>query len=315
MKLNDIASRRLLPQMQNGEPEDRLNWMCQAFDVFVKSTDERKIALSAPVSLAAIEALTDEELQQLYTEFGLATYYPDLPRHSRNQMLFDQIKYYRKLGTTDAVYALLRYIFGDNPISLTIVDNLAFDQDGILTDESLLNLYDVYVNVENPTLGAFELSRIFANLNKFGRNSQKLRGIQLQYANDNEATCELTAVTDGDIAEIFVENDEVCPYTPMPVGDIHVGYLSREGQGTMFTGTQWMRNSDGSWQEIPGYNDLYVQLGNACTTFLSMKDTNGNELGVSTLYVSTVDGTGNLQVGTSQAFNDVETITYQINWQ
>lgn len=315
MKLNDIASRRLLPQMQNGEPEERLNWMCQAFDVFVKSTDERKIALSAPVSLSAIAALTDGELQQMYAEFGLATYYPDLPRHSRNQMLFDQIKYYRKLGTTDAVYALLRYIFGDNPISLTIVDNLAFDQDGILTDESLLNLYDVYVNVENPTLGAFELSRIFANLNKFGRNSQKLRGLQLQYTNDNEASCELTALTDGDIAEIFVENDEVCPYTPMPVGDIRVGYLAREGQGTTFTGLQWMRNADGSWQEIQGYNDLYNAIGDACTTFISMKNSSGVELGVSTLSVSTVDGTGNLQVRTSGSFSDVETITYQINWQ
>lgn len=315
MKLNDIASRRLLPQMQNGEPEERLNWMCQAFDVFVKSTDERKIALSAPVSLSAIAALTDGELQQMYAEFGLATYYPDLPRHSRDQMMFDQIKYYRKLGTTDAVYALLRYIFGDNPISLTIVDNLAFDAEGVLVDESLLDMYDVYVNISNPTLGEFELSRIFANLNKFGRNSQKLRGLVLQYINDSEIQCEATAAVYGDACEIFVENDAICPYTPPPSGDQYTGYLRSQGATTNFSGTEWMRNADGTWQEIPGFHDLFIAIGNACVTFISMLDGNGVELGVGDLYVNTVDGTGNLQVGTQQTYYDVEKIIYQINWQ
>lgn len=313
MRLKDLDTTQILPQTR--EQTDRLQWVCNAFDLFVKAVDARRIALDAPLTLASIQALTEAELQAYYKELDLATYYPDIPRASRDLMLYKEILYYRKLGTYDAVYALLEYIFGENPIHLTLKDNLAFDENGVLTDEALLDLYDAEVGIANPTLGEFELSRIFANLTKFGRTSQKLRGIVLSFDNDNAASCPVTAVTQGDLCEIYIKNDVIIPYDPPPSGDQYVGYLQRQGQGILFNGQQWMRNADGSWQEIPGYHDLYQSIGNACTTFISMKDSNGVELGVSTLSVSTVDGTGNLQVMTSQPFNDVETITYQINWQ
>lgn len=315
MRLNDVKSIKLLPSTRG--LADRIAWTTEAFDAFVKSTDARRFALSAPLSLSSIQALSDAELQEYFNELGLATYYPDIPRSARENMLFNEIVYYRKLGTVDAVQAMIQYIFGENPIELTITDNLAFDENGVLTDESLLNLYDAAVSVQNPVLSDFELSRIFANLTKFGRDSQKLRGIVLNFENDNAASCPVTAVTQGQggLYEMFIENDVIIPYTPPPSGDQYVGYLQRQGQGILFNGQQWMRNADGSWQEIPGYHDLYQSIGNACTTFISMKDINGVELGVSTLSVSTVDGSGNLQVTTSQPFYDVETITYQINWQ
>lgn len=315
MRLSNIKSLDLLPQTTG--IADRLQWVCDAFDIFIKDAGVRRLALAAPLTLESIQALTDEELQEYYKELNLATYYPDIPRDSRERFLYEEIVQYRKLGTVSAIQALLQYIFGHNPISLTIIDNLAFDEDGVLTDESLLNLYDAYINIDNPTLSNFELSRIFSNITKFGRTSQKLRGIVLNFENDNAASCPVTAVTQGQggLYEMFIENSVIIPYTPQPSGDQRVGYLQKQGQGVLFNSMQWMRNSDGSWQEIPGYHDLYQAIGNASTTFISMKDINGVELGVSTLSVSTVDETGNLQVSTSSPFNDVESITYQINWQ
>jgi len=185
MRLNNIKSTQLLPQQSSNQGEasieERLEWICSAFDTFVKSIDARRLALAAPYALEAIKKLTDEELQQYFREFDLATYYPDLPRASREMMLYEQLKNFRILGTKAAIQAMIQYLFGDNPISLEIMDNLAFDENGVLVNESLLNLYDAVVTIENPTLDKFQLSRIFANLTKFNRSSQKLRGISLRY--------------------------------------------------------------------------------------------------------------------------------------
>lgn len=311
MKLSDIISRKFLPSIQNGKPADRLNWMCNAFDTFVKTADTRRLALAAPIGLDAIQKLTDAELQQYYSEFNLATYYPDLPRESRNQFLFEQMLYYRKLGTIAAMQAMIQYIFGNNPISLTIIDNLAFDGNGVLTDDSLLNMYDAVVNVENPTLGEYELNRIFSNLTKFGRNSQKLRGISLNFNPDATIPLDIAACTNGDCCEIAIENYAICEAAS---GDVYTGYLTRVGINANFIGSMWMRNADGSWQEIPGFNALWFQKGQDAVTFLSMTDTNNTEYGVGYLSVGTVDGTGNMQVTTAQEFNSIEKIVYQVNW-
>ena len=180
MKLNDCHSVDLAPVNY----AERLGWACAAFDEFIHTLDARRYALSAPYSMAAIKALTDEEMQVYYREIGLAPYYADLPRSARENMLFDELANLRKLGTVAAVESLCQYIFGDNPISLTIRDNLAFDSAGNITDKSLLNLYDAIITVSNPVLDAFQLSRIFSNMTRFGRVSQKLRGIVMRYETD-----------------------------------------------------------------------------------------------------------------------------------
>ena len=180
MKLNDCHSVDLAPVNY----AERLGWACAAFDEFVHTLDSRRFALSAPFSMAAIKALTDEEMQVYYREIGLAPYYADLPRSARENMLFDELANLRKLGTVAAVESLCQYIFGNNPIALTISDNLAFDASGNITDKSLLNLYDAIITVSNPVLDAFQLSRIFSNMTRFGRASQKLRGIVMRYETD-----------------------------------------------------------------------------------------------------------------------------------
>lgn len=180
MKLNDCHSVDLAPVNYT----ERLEWACAAFDEFVHTLDSRRFALSAPFSMAAIKALTDEEMQVYYREIGLAPYYADLPRSARENMLSAELANLRKLGTVAAVESLCQYIFGANPIALTIRDNLAFDASGNLTDKSLLNLYDAIITVSNPVLDALQLSRIFSNMTRFGRVSQKLRCIVMRYETD-----------------------------------------------------------------------------------------------------------------------------------
>lgn len=177
MKLNDCKSVDLTPVNY----ADRLGWACAAFDEFVHTLDARRFALAAPFALTAIQALTDEEMQQYYKELELAPYYADLPRQSREDMLYAELANLRKLGTKAAVEALCQYIFGANPIALTITDNLAFDSNGALTNAALLNLYDCIITSINPVLDGFQLSRIFNNITRFGRVSQQLRGIVMRY--------------------------------------------------------------------------------------------------------------------------------------
>ncbi len=210
MKLNDCKSVDLTPVNY----ADRLGWACAAFDEFVHTLDARRFALAAPFAMTAIQALTDEELQVYYREIGLAPYYADLPRTARENMLFAELANLRKLGTVAAVEALCQYIFGNTPISLEITDNLAFDASGNLTNASLLNLYDVIVTIDNPVLDQFQLSRIFNNVTRFGRVSQKLRGIVMRY--ETTTVSAYTGVGSLDSA-MFYDNGWVnCTVPPTP---------------------------------------------------------------------------------------------------
>lgn len=213
MRLNDIKSEELLP-ITSDDLRARLTWVCNAFDMFVKAVDARRRALSAPYALSVIQNLTDAELQQYFKEFNIAQYYPDISRSARENMLYNQLKYFRKLGTKAALEAMVQYIFGDNPIELTIIDNLAFDENGVLTDEALLNLYDVIITAENPVLGAFELGRIFANLTKFNRTSQKLRAITMRYIG---GTTDAYAGVGSVEYAVHYENWVVCQLSVRPV--------------------------------------------------------------------------------------------------
>lgn len=208
MKLQDVESKRLLPII-TGDDQERLSWACEAFDDFIKGVESRRIAFSAPYSLRAIEALNDAELQAYYEQFGLATYYPDLARASRNMMMYNEQRMFRRLGTKAAIEAMIQYIFGDNPISLEIIDNLAFDSDGQLIDESLLNLYDANITVQIASLDSFQLARIFENITKFNRDTQQLRHIVIRY--ESEQTMHMSCI-ENDIACIFYDSQVMCEW-------------------------------------------------------------------------------------------------------
>lgn len=182
MRLNECKSETLLPRTPGVEA--RLAWCCAAFDTFIGHMDARRHALSAPFAIEAVQSLTDAEIQQYYSELGLAPYYADISRTARENFLVAQWQYLRKLGTQDAVLALCQYIFGNNTVSLEIVDNLAFDDNGVLTDASLLNLYDAIVTADDPQLTRFQIARIFANITRFGRVTQQLRGLVMRFETD-----------------------------------------------------------------------------------------------------------------------------------
>lgn len=210
MRLSNCNSIDLTPT----NDAERLVWACAAFDEFVRVTDARRFALSAPFSREAIASLTDAEMQQYYKEIGLAPYYADLPRQSREDMLYAELANLRKLGTKAAVEALCQYIFGANPIALTIVDNLAFAANGALTNAALLNLYDCIITSINPVLDKFQLSRIFNNITRFGRVSQQLRGIVMRYETDDFQA--YWGATGLDTA-LFYDNDWInCTVPVMP---------------------------------------------------------------------------------------------------
>ncbi len=298
MRLSELKSERLIPFQAHNEDEEsieaRLNWVCNAFDDFVHTIDARRLALAAPYSLDVIRRMTDAELQQYFIEFGIAKYYPDIARSAREMMLYNEMRYFRKLGTVAAIEAMVQYIFGENPIALTIHDCLAFDENGVLTDASLYDMYDVIITAENPVLGAFELGRIFANLTRFNRTTQKLRAITMRYSGG-----ECTAYAGAGSVEYAVhyENWEICTLSVRPVTltvgvDTEVGanatgldskyYWFYQFSGGSSFGNLWTpafyadnvnpSNPDPNDEEIPSvyYNNVWLWDGS------QLYDMNGN---------------------------------------
>ena len=105
MKLQDCKSSLFLPRFAEG-----IEYACEALDLWVKESALRASVFSCPWTLESIQALTDEELLQKYTELSLGKYYHDLPREYRNNFLFEQVKYQKILTTKIAIKSLLKYI-------------------------------------------------------------------------------------------------------------------------------------------------------------------------------------------------------------
>lgn len=180
MKLNDIKSAELLPEFAAEKA-----YTCEALDEIIKGIDARRPALSQGFTMAAIEAMTDEELQAAYDDLDLAIYYPDLSRRTRNIMLYLEYRIIERLGTPRAVETMVQYCIGEEtPIQLQIVDNLAFDQYGDLIDESLLHYFDAIIEIQDVSQVSFDTffkKRILENILKFDRNTKALRNLALSF--------------------------------------------------------------------------------------------------------------------------------------
>lgn len=172
MRLSDIHSQELLPRFAKD-----ISWIMDALDSVIKEATESVKSLDAPLTLEAIQACTDEELEALYEQYGVAKYYPDLSRSTRDLMLYQMCRIYRYLGTPKALEILCNYIFDSLPLNITVLDNLAFDSDGNLVDSSLLDVFDVHVSPQDAVLDENANARILENIVRFSRNSQQLRDI------------------------------------------------------------------------------------------------------------------------------------------
>ena len=179
MKLSNIESRKLLPRFAS-----KIAWMMDALDSIIKPISERVKSIDAPLTLEAIAALTDEELEVLYDQYGVAQYYPELSRSTRDLMLYEMCKIYRYLGTPHAIELLCNYIFDNVPLNVHVFDNLAFDEHGTLIDATLLDVFDIEVNPDLPVLSVDATARLLANIIRFSRNSQALRDIIYTFSED-----------------------------------------------------------------------------------------------------------------------------------
>lgn len=202
MKLSDIESKQLLPRFASD-----ISWLTNAFDSIVKPICERVKSIDAPLTLESIQACTDEELEALYNQYGVAQYYPNLSRETRDLMLFEMCKIYRYLGTPKAIEILCKYIFDNNPIVVKVLDNIAFNDDGVLIDESLLDVFDVNVESQSAFLDEYANARILANIIRFSRNSQFLRYIYYDFPGDFNLSI---SPINGNVVASYYENDAIC---------------------------------------------------------------------------------------------------------
>lgn len=170
MELKDSKTSQFLPEFA-----ESAQFLCNGLDVILKHCDGRLDCLPAPMTLESCLALNDAEMQAFYNQYGLAKLYPDISHYRRAWLLFMQNKLWRLLGTPTAIETLCQYLFDEVDVSLEIHDNLAFDSDGNLIDEELLDTFDAELTVSKPYLPDNMLLRILANIIKFTRNQEWLR--------------------------------------------------------------------------------------------------------------------------------------------
>lgn len=177
MKLSELETIKLLPQFAKA-----YEYACKALDQWMAVNYTRSNALSQPWTLESIAALTEAELQEAYKIYSDAVYYPDLSRQARNEFLYEQIVNIRKKGTKTAIQNLMKYIYKE--MSVSIDDDLAFDNDGNLIDASMLHKYMISVGIDPTEMPDYLTSRILDNIRKFMRASAAL--YSLNYTSDAE---------------------------------------------------------------------------------------------------------------------------------
>lgn len=251
MKLKNVESKELLPSWA-GDAE----WLQNGLDLAVRSISTRIPGMGAPFTLDAVKALSDEELEALYDQIGIVKYYPDLSRSTRESFIFEIYTNARYLGTPAVVEKLIKYIFDGQPVNVTIHDNLAFDSSGSLVDSSLLDTYDIELNIPVANLPALVLSRLYENLYNLVRNTQKLRAVEFTFDEEiidcNTYFGIIPAETPGIVVDI--ENDAVCDM-PMPPVTIFSGYVQQDKSSIQIVGNSNYRLYDENG------NIIYKQSG------------------------------------------------------
>lgn len=200
MRLGDSHLRKFLPAWAAD-----VGFLCDGMDGLLGAFNERAISLSAPLTLEACQALTDEEIQKYYEEFGLAKYYPDISHERRAWLLWQQTKLWRWLGTPRAVEILCEYIMDLTPVTLKITDDLAFGPNGELRNPELLHVFDAELSVEAADLPEYALSRVYANIVRFKNDRTVLRGFSFIFEMSGKGLYAEACVNDGGEYERFYD--------------------------------------------------------------------------------------------------------------
>lgn len=265
MKLSDVESKQLLPRFAVN-----ISWVMDALDSIIKPISQRVKSIDAPLTMESIEACTDAELEALYDQYGVAKYYPDLSRETRNKMLYEMCRIYRYLGTPKAIEVLCNYIFDGVQLNVKVEDNLAFDEHGDLVDESLLDVFDVDVNPTEPIFGADVNARIIANIIRFSRNSQALRSIVYTFIQDFALSVSPCKRTGNPQSTQTWPQDSLCvPYTPPTPAYTEITLYLADGSGNKTV--QRGVTSGYTSNVVSGFcHNLYVDA--ACTAHWSGYD-------------------------------------------
>lgn len=219
MKLSNIVSKDLLPEFA-----ESISWVMNAFDHIIQDIKARSVSIDAPLTMESIEALTDEDLQALYNQYGLALYYPDISRARRNWMLYNMARIWRYLGTPKAVEFLCQYIFSDIDIELKVHDNGAFDEEGRLVNPDLVDVFDIEIIPGVTILPPEANQRILENVIRFSRNSQALRQIYYSYDTFVSQNVSPALPYNGIVAVENVLNEALCEDSPEPPTPPGPGY-------------------------------------------------------------------------------------------
>ena len=191
MKLDDAKTSELLPL-----PMQYAAFLTDAFDAFLHYMSGRANSLPAPMTLEACKALTDEEMQVLYDDFGLAKYYPDISHDRRAWLLWKQQDLWRWLGTPSAIETLCLYLFDDISVHLEVKDNGAWDSDGNLVDEKMLDVFDAELTIDSLHLSPEMFERVKANIIRFVRNQEWMRAFVFLFEALDTTTG--VSITDGE---------------------------------------------------------------------------------------------------------------------
>lgn len=230
MQIDDIESKKLLPNWAHDA-----DWIQAAFDQIVLMCAGRLPAIDAPLTMQAIQCLTDEELREWYARFGVVEYYPELNRETREKMLYWLARLYRYLGTPHAIRVLCDYIYNDLPLDVTVIDNLAFDGE-TLVDPTLLDLFDVEIDAGSAGISPTQAYRLVNNILRIARNSQTLRKIIYDYTSDIDVNCGACSYG-GDVCIDYSDNDEIARDVTPPTPAFIIGYTRPDKSATNLSTT------------------------------------------------------------------------------
>ena len=241
MQIDDIESKKLLPNWAHDA-----DWIQAAFDQIVLMCAGRLPAIDAPLTMQAIQCLTDEELREWYARFGVVEYYPDLNRETREKMLYWLARLYRYLGTPHAIRVLCDYIYNDLPLDVTVIDNLAFDGE-TLVDPTLLDLFDIEIDAGSAGISPTQAYRLVNNVLRIARNSQTLRKIIYDYASDIDVNCGACSYG-GDVCIDYSDNDEIARDVTPPLVLYRGYYNSSSSAPILFNNNSYidLRASNGA---------------------------------------------------------------------
>lgn len=231
MQISDIKSSELLPRFASD-----IEWVQMAYDIIIKAIKARSLAIDAPLTMAAIEALTDSEIEYYFNSIGIIKYYPDIDRSIQNNILYNLFKLQHFAGTPGVVELLCQYIFQDLNLQLKITDNLAFDDNGYPYRPDLLDLFDVDITPSEYVLTADIITRIYANIFSLARNSQTIRDFNINYnSTDIETTAYISTPFDSVESVLYNTNDEICEPLPGPVVQkVIIGGIITDTSSTSF---------------------------------------------------------------------------------